>query len=398
MPRTILHIDMDAFYCAVEERRDPSLRGKAFAVGGPSSRGVVASCSYPARHRGVRTAMPSGQARRLCPELIFIRGDYDDFLHTSKQIRQILADHSPLLEPLSVDEAWLQVAGDAQAGEATARALRRRINRELRLPCSIGLSTNKLVAKIASGVGKRRKARYFPLRYPNTLEIVPPGEEANYLAPLPIEVIWGIGSRSAPRLHALGIRRVEELRALSKFTLQREFGASGRGFWQRARAIDDSPLITEPSPGKSVGRGRTFPYDLRQEKDLREQLRLLGLDVMKRLRGRELRGRVVSLSLRWSDFTSCQRQRRLPALCDEPDVFLAVAQQLFTELWQPGRPVRKLTVRMAACVPKQPVSWAGTLWDSREGDAPPERDGRRNGQTGRRMMVGGGTTCFHHLL
>ena len=398
MPRTILHLDMDAFYCAVEERRDPSLRGKAFAVGGPSSRGVVASCSYPARARGVRTAMPSAQARRICPELIFLRGDYDDFLHTSQQIRRILADYSPRLEPLSVDEAWLQVAGGAEAGEAIARALRRRINRELRLPCSIGLSTNKLVAKIASGVGKKRKARYFPLRYPNTLEVVPPGEEADYLAPLPIEVIWGIGSRSAPRLHALGIRRVEELRALSKFTLEREFGAAGRGFWQRARGIDDSPLITEPSPSKSVGRGRTFPYDLRQEGDLREQLRLLALDVMKRLRAGELRGRVVSLSLRWSDFTSCQRQRRLPALCDDSDTFLAVAQQLFSELWQPGRPVRKLTVRMAACLPKQPLSWAGTLWDSGEGNAPPERGEGRGRRLGRAMMVGGGITCFHHSL
>ena len=398
MSRTILHIDMDAFYCAVEERRDPALRSKAFAVGGPSSRSVVASCSYPARHRGVRTAMPSGQARRICPELIFIRGDYEDFLHTSRQIRRILADYSPRLEPLSVDEAWLQVDGDAKAGEAIARALRKRINRELRLPCSIGLSTNKLVAKIASGVGKKRKARYFPLRYPNTLELVPPGEEADYLAPLPIEVIWGIGSRSAPRLHALGIRRIEELRTLSQFTLEREFGASGRGFWERARGIDDSPLITEPSPSKSVGRGRTFPYDLRQESDLREQLRLLGMDVMKRLRGGELRGRVVCLSLRWSDFTSCQRQRRLPALCDDPDTFLAIAQQLFTELWQPGRPVRKLTVRMAACVPKQPASWAGTLWDLRGSGTPQEQDDGRSGQVGRAMMIGGGTTCFHHLV
>jgi DNA polymerase-4 len=268
----------------------------------------------------------------------------------------------------------------------------------LRLPCSIGLSTNKMGAKIASSVGKKRKARYFPLRYPNTLELVPPGGEADYLAPLPIEVIWGIGSRSAPRLHALGIRRIEELRALSKFTLQREFGASGLGFWQRARGIDDSPLITEPSPSKSVGRGRTFPHDLRQERDLREQLRLLGLDVMKRLRGDELRGRVVSLSLRWSDFTSCQRQRRLPALCDDPDIFLAVAQQLFTELWQPGRPVRMLTVRMAACLPKQPLSWAGTLWDSGEGEGPQERDEGRDDRLQRRMMVGGGTACFHHLV
>ena len=366
MPRTILHIDMDAFYCAVEERRNPALRGKAFAVGGPSSRGVVASCSYPARHRGVRTAMPAGQARRLCPDLIFVRGDYDDFVRTSRQIMYILADYSSQLQPLSVDEAWLQVDGDARAGEAIARALRRRINRELRLPCSIGLSTNKLVAKVASGVGKRRKARYFPLRYPNTLEIVPPGGEANYLAPLPIEVIWGIGPRSAPRLHALGVRRIEELRALSKFTLQREFGASGRGFWERARGIDDSPLITEPSPSKSVGQGRTFPYDLRRESDLREQLRLLGTRVMERLRAGQLHGRVVCLSVRWSDFTSCQRQRRLPALCDDMDSFLTVAQQLFTELWQPGRPVRKLAVRMAACLPKQSTSWAGTLWDSRE--------------------------------
>ena len=342
--------------------------------------------------------MPSAQARRICPELIFLRGDYDDFRQTSQQIRRILADYSPRLEPLSVDEAWLQVDGDAKAGETIARALRRRINRELRLPCSIGLATNKLVAKIASGVGKKRKARYFPLRYPNTLEVVPPGEEADYLAPLPIEVIWGIGSRSAPRLHALGIRRVEELRALSQFTLEREFGTAGRGFWRRARGIDDSPLVTEPSPSKSVGRGRTFPYDLRQEGDLREQLRLLGLDVMKRLRGGELRGRVVSVCLRWSDFTSCQRQRRLPALCDDPDTFLAVAQQLFSELWQPGRPVRKLTVRMAACLPKQPETWSGTLWDSGAGGAAPERGEGRGGRRGRAMMVGRGTAFFHHPL
>ena len=366
MARTILHIDMDAFYCAVEERRDPSLRGAAFSVGGPSSRSVVASCSYPARARGVRTGMPTSQARRLCPELQVIQGDYEDFVYTSRQILYILADYAAQLEPLSVDEAWLQIDGDARDGQAVAQELRRRINRELRLPCSIGISTSKLVAKIATDVGKKRKARYFPLRYPNTLEVVPPGGEADYLAPLPISVIWGVGPRTEARLNEMAIQTIAELRRLSRWELQGLFGVRGLELWDKARAIDDQELITEPPVPKSVSHSFTFPYDLRAEEDLRDELRGQTERVIRRLRRGRLVGRVVYLSLRWSDFTTSRRQRRLGAFFDDFATFDQMANTLFDEIWQPGRAVRRLRVAITGCVLKNPPPPPGSLWEYQE--------------------------------
>ncbi len=226
MPRKILHLDLDAFFCAVEENLDPSLRGQAFAVGGqPDQRGVVASCSYAARVYGVRSAMPMAQAVRLCPNLIIRpnrRGVYGD---VSRSVMAILHDLTPLVEQLSIDEAFLDVSLLPDPAELLARRLQERINTELHLPCSLGVASNKLVAKIANTVGKARARSSIP---PNAITIVPPGDEAAFLAPLPASELWGVGPKTAEQLARLDIHTIGDLARWPETDLIRRFGQHGQ--------------------------------------------------------------------------------------------------------------------------------------------------------------------------
>ncbi|MBI4771414.1 MAG: DNA polymerase IV, partial [Chloroflexi bacterium] len=206
MPRKILHLDLDAFFCAVEEQRDPALRGQAFAVGGrPEARGVVASCSYAARRFGVRSAMPMARAVKLCSGLIIVPSRHKVYSDVSRQVMERLYDLTPLVEQISIDEAFLDVSDLPESGEALARRLQATMRDELRLPCSLGVATNKLVAKIASDVGKAAARTGAP---PNAILVVPPGEEAAFLAPLPAAALWGVGPKTATRLAGLGIHTI----------------------------------------------------------------------------------------------------------------------------------------------------------------------------------------------
>ncbi len=222
MSRTILHLDLDAFFCSVEELHDPSLRGIPFAVGGrPEERGVVASCSYAARKLGVRSAMPMSRALRLCPQLLVIshhRGNYGEM---SEKVMQRLRDLSRLVEQISIDEAFVDISELREPAETIARRLQKRVNDELGLPCSIGVAANKLVAKIATEVGKK-KALCSKLRHgkrtgkpkgeaPNAITIVPPGTEAAFLAPLPADMLWGVGPKTAARLAEYGLKTIGDL-------------------------------------------------------------------------------------------------------------------------------------------------------------------------------------------
>ena len=198
MARKILHLDLDAFFCAVEEQRDPSLRGQPFAVGGrPESRGVVASCSYAARQFGIHSAMPMARAVRQCPPLIIVPSRYGAYEAASRQVMARLHQLTPLVEQLSIDEAFLDVSDLPERAELIARRLQATINRELDLPCSLGVAANKLVAKIANNVGK---AAIKSDRPPNTIKVVPPGQEAAFLAPLPATELWGVGPKTAEQL------------------------------------------------------------------------------------------------------------------------------------------------------------------------------------------------------
>jgi len=341
MSPTILHLDLDAFFCSVEELRDPSLRGKPFAVGGrPEERGVVASCSYAARRFGVRSAMPTSRALRLCPGLLVIshhRGNYGEM---SDQVMQRLNDLSPLVEQISIDEAFVDISDLHDDPQGIARRLQARVNAELGLPCSVGVASNKLVAKIATEVGKHSARKDTP---PNAVTVVPPGTEAAFLAPLPVEMLWGVGPKTAARLAGYGIKTIGELARRPEADLARWFGENGRELRQRAAGVDDSPLVTEHA-AKSISQETTFARDVRDDRALAATLRELSAEVGQRLRRAGLAGATVRIKLRWPDFTSLTRQVTLPQPVDQDEQIYALALELLGKVRRKGQAVRLIGV------------------------------------------------------
>ena len=362
MPRIILHLDLDAFFCAVEEQRDPALRGRPFAVGGaPDARGVVSSCSYPARRFGVRSAMPMAQAIRRCPDLIVIPGRHSAYRAASKAVMARLHAITPLIEQLSIDEAFLDVSDVPQPGELLARRLQAAIRDELGLPCSLGVATNKLVAKIATDVGKAAVRSDGP---PNAIQIVPAGAEAAFLAPLPTTALWGVGPKTAARLAELGIHTIGDIAGWPERELSRLFGKHGHDLALRARGIDDRPVVTSRE-AKSVSQETTFPRDVRDATLLRQTLHTLAAGVGQRLRRDGLSGTTISIKLRWADFTTVTRQTTLGQPTDQDDVILAAATQLFDRLWHTGQWVRLLGVGVSGL---GPAPRQLSLWDAPDGE------------------------------
>ncbi|MEE8346278.1 MAG: DNA polymerase IV, partial [Dehalococcoidia bacterium] len=274
MRRTILHADMDAFYASVEQHDNPRLRGKPVVVGGPpESRGVVAAASYEARRFGVRSATPMSRALRLCPQAVRVSPRFDRYGEVSRQVMAIFRDVTPLVEPLSLDEAFLDATeqaaahGGPDAASALAREIKRRVRKETGLTVSIGGGTNKTVAKIASDMGK-----------PDGLVMVPAGEEASFLAPLPVRSLWGVGPKAEETLAEMGIRTVGELAKTDETTLTARFGVRGDWFRRMAGGLDDRPVETR-SERKSVGAETTFPRDLTDGAELRRILDEVAEDV-----------------------------------------------------------------------------------------------------------------------
>ena len=339
MTRTILHLDLDAFFCAVEEGRNPKLRGQKFAVGGqPGQRGVVSSCSYPARQFGVHSAMPMSQAVRLCPGLIVVPADHNAYSEVSHKVMALLGEITPLIEQISIDEAFLDIT--PQNGEATARRLQAIINDELHLPCSFGVSTNKLVAKIANNVGKALKGKDAP---PNAIQVVPPGGEAAFLAPLPINELWGVGPKTADRLRNLGIQTIGDLAEWREGDLVVMLGKHGADLSREARGIDDRPVETERDT-KSISRETTFTRDVTDLDLLRRTIRQLSEGVGWRVRKEGLRGNTVKLKIRWADFTTLTRQQTFPQAVDADADIEQAAQTLFRNVWTRGQAVRLIGV------------------------------------------------------
>ncbi len=341
MPRTILHLDLDAFFCAVEELHDPALRGKPFAVGGrPEQRGVVASCSYAARRFGVRSAMPMSRALRLCPGLLVIshhRGNYGEM---SDKVMQRLCDLSPLVEQISIDEAFVDISDLREDPEAVARRLQKRVNDELGLPCSVGVASNKLVAKIATEVGKKTAQKGQP---PNAVTIVPPGTEAAFLEPLPAEMLWGVGPKTAAKLAGHGIKTIGDIARHPAADLARWFGENGRDLARRARGVDESPVVTEHAV-KSISQETTFARDVRDDKVLADTLRELSAEVGRRLRQAGIAGTTVKIKLRWPDFTTLTRQVTLPQPTDQDEQIYATALDLLGRVRSKGQAVRLIGV------------------------------------------------------
>jgi DNA polymerase IV len=341
MPRKILHLDLDAFFCAVEEQRDPTLRGKAFAVGGrPEQRGVVASCSYAARRYGIHSAMPMARALKLCPSLIIVSGRHNVYGQVSRQVMESLWSLTNQVEQVSIDEAFLDVTDLPEPGEGVAQQLQSKIRTELGLPCSLGVATNKLVAKIANDVGKAGAKKSGP---PNAITVVPPGKEAEFLAPLPVRALWGVGPKTEARLAEMGITSIGTLATWQEDELTRLFGKNGRDLARRATGMDDSPIVTSHI-AKSFSQETTFARDVRDSETLMRTLSELSEGVTRQLHEAGMCCHTIKIKLRWSDFTTITRQATLESATDKQKIIYETALALFEKAWPPRRPVRLLGV------------------------------------------------------
>jgi len=337
--RSILHVDLDAFFVAVEQARDASLRGKAVIVGGdPNGRGVVATASYEARAFGVHSAMPLRTAKRLAPHAVFLRGDFPEYERVSRAFHAIVANYSPLVEAGGLDEAYIDVTGCEPvvgSAEEAAASLRARVRSELGLAASVGIATSKLVAKVASDRAK-----------PDGVLVVPAGEEAAFLAPLPLRALPMLGPSQEKRLAQLGISIIGQLQALSEPALEGLFGRHGGVLSRRSRGIDPTPVDGDPdSSGKSISREGTFAADVADPEHLRAVLRGFSESVGAQLRAKGRRARTVSLKLRYEDFTTISRSVTLRQPVNSNEAIFAAADALLSRVREAERrPVRLIGV------------------------------------------------------
>lgn len=348
MPQLILHLDLDAFFCAVEETRDPGLHGKAFAVGGrPDERGVIASCSYAARKFGIHSAMPMSQALRLYPNLIIVSSHHGVYGEVSMKVMERLHALTPLMEQISIDEAFLDISELDEPTERIARRLQTEIHDKLGLPCSIGIASNKLVAKIATEVGKKATKGSGP---PFGLTIVPSGEEAAFLAPLPVEMLWGVGPKTSAKLNELGIHKIGDIARWPENEMIRLFGENGRDLSRHARGQDDRQIVTEHET-KSISQETTFSRDVRDDKILEQTLLEHSAQVGRRLKESNLAGTTIKLKIRWPDFTTLTRQTTLEQPTDQEEEIGKVVIKLMKKVRRSGQSVRLIGVGVSGLGP-----------------------------------------------
>jgi DNA polymerase-4 len=332
--RTILHVDMDAFYASVEERDRPELKGKPLIVGGTGGRGVVAAASYAVRRFGVHSAMPMTEALRLCPHAICVHPRMGRYKEVSEQIFGIFRDFTPVVEGLSLDEAFLDVTASLQLlgdGVTIATEIRRRIRERTQLTASVGIAPNKLLAKIASDLNK-----------PDGLCRIGPDNLHDTLDPLPVERLFGVGRKSLPAVHAAGIRTFGDLRLADDQTLWRAFGKHAMIMRDRAAGLDDRPVQADREE-KSISAEETFAIDIRDPAELKRQLVHLADRTASRLRAHDLAAGLVTVKIRRSDFTTYTRQRAVEPATQDTQVLSRMAQILFDE-WSKQQP--KAAVRL----------------------------------------------------
>jgi DNA polymerase IV len=338
-PRWIIHVDLDAFFASVEELLNPALRGKAVIVGGsPDRRGVVSSASYAARRRGVRSAMPMAQAIRLCPEGIVVQARHGEYGVHSQRVMDVLNQFTPVVEQISIDEAFLDVTGcEGMWGpvEEIGHMIQRRVLDECHLPVSLGIASSKLVAKIACDLGK-----------PKGLILVPQGAEASFLAPLPIEKLWGVGPVTGGKLRSLGIQTIGDLATCSTAHVERHLGEWGRAMVLAANGLDDSPVHTDHER-RSVSQEHTFAEDVADRQHLERTLLRMSESVASRLRHAQEVGQTVRLKLRFPDFTTITRQTRLRQPTDQTQMIYEQALALLSANLPAGRRVRLIGVGMS---------------------------------------------------
>lgn len=326
----ILHVDMDAFFASVEVVRRPELRGRPVVVGGEGDRGVVAAASYEARAFGVRSAMPSTRARRLCPDIVFLRGDHRLYGEVSGRIMEVFRRYTPLVEPLSLDEAFLDVSGASRlhgSPEQVAAAIRADLSASESLTCSVGVAPNKFLAKLASGQAKPKAGLAGPV-FGTGIEVVAVDGVEAFLDPLPVQTVWGVGPRTFERLERFGVRTVADLRDVPADTLVSALGrAVGSQLWRLARGIDDRAVEPEQVT-KSVGHEETFARDLADPLEIRRHLVRMVDAVARRARSAGVAGRTVSVKLRYPDFTTMGRSHTLADPTDLAVEILEVATGL----------------------------------------------------------------------
>ena len=322
--RKILHVDMDAFYASVEQRDDPTLQTKPVVVGGkPNSRGVVCAASYEARKFGIHSAMPMAEAFRRCPDAVFLPVNMPKYHEVSLQIRQIFMTYTPIVEPLSLDEAFLDVTGSTSlfgSANTIGLTIKQRIQQELNLTASVGVASNKFLAKLASDLQK-----------PDGFVVVQPNRITAFLDPLSVERIWGVGKKTAEQLHKLNIKTVRDLRRLELGYLTQLFGVLGSQLYQLAQGIDDRPVESDRVT-KSIGRETTFATNIVDRDLLETELLKLAVDVGRRLRKEALRGKTITMKVRYDDFRTVSRSHTLSQATDLDDVIFKESCNLFREI------------------------------------------------------------------
>jgi DNA polymerase-4 len=335
--RTVLHVDMDAFYASIEQLDRPELRGRPVLVGGDRPRGVVCAASYEARKFGCRSAQPMAVARRMCPHAVVVPPRFPRYHAASEAMFAILHGVSPLVEPLSIDEAFVDLTGTERLlgpAEEVARGIRARIRAELGVTASVGVAPNKFLAKIASD-----------LRKPDGLVVVPPERVHEVLDPLPIERMWGVGAATAPRFHALGVRTIGQLRAWTEERLAREFGAAAAEHFARLARGDDDRDVVPDAQAKSLGHEQTFEVDVEEPAEVRDVLLAQADAVGRRVRRHALLARGVTVKIRYGDFETITRSATLEEATDLSSAFRAAAADLFDRWAEKSfRPVRLIGV------------------------------------------------------
>lgn len=349
--RKIIHIDMDAFYASVEQRDNPELRGKPLAVGHSEERGVVAAASYEARRFGVRSAMSSQKAKRLCPQLIFVPGRMEVYKSVSRQIHEIFHKFTDIIEPISLDEAFLDVTENKPGillAVDIAKEIKRQIREELNLVASAGVSYNKFLAKIASDYRK-----------PDGLCTIHPDQALEFISRLPIEDFWGVGPVTAKKMHTLGIHNGEQLRACSQAMLKREFGKAGSVYYDFARGIDLRP-VEAVRIRKSIGCEHTLEKDISKRSSVIIELYHTAVELVGRLEQKAFRGNTLTLKIKFHDFTQITRSITQPRELTTLDVILPLAKDLLKEVDYEHHPIR--LIGLSVSNPREENEERGRVW------------------------------------
>ncbi|MGC1220033.1 MAG: DNA polymerase IV [Phormidesmis sp.] len=346
--KKIIHVDMDAFYASVEQRDRPELRGKPVAVGGlPSQRGAVCAASYEARQYGIHSAMPSRSAIQRCEHLIFVKPRFEAYRAVSEQIRAIFFGYTDLVEPLSLDEAYLDVTTDKLgigSAVAIAQQIRDRIKTELNLTASAGVSINKFLAKIASDLNK-----------PDGLSFIGPDQAIAFIESLPIESFYGVGPATAAKMKALGIHSGAELKSWTQLELTKAFGKAGSYYYKVARAEDSRP-VNPHRIRKSIGAERSFFEDLRQISDMETALSKVAEEVYQRLQRNKRSGYTLTLKIKYNNYDTITRSRTLTTPIQEKEEIFQLAKSLLAAHLEKARPVRLLGITLSNLVSPQPYS------------------------------------------